>query len=70
MVLVGLFFCVGDEENGHHACMNGHLTTAHQPQDVSWGCVGESATKSWGAWSCGEKAIRGLEIMVGRRERL
>ena len=38
MVLVGLFFCVGDEENGHHACMNGHLTTAHQPQDVYWGC--------------------------------
>ena len=38
MVLVGLFFCVGDEENGHHACMNGHLTTAHQHQDTSWGC--------------------------------
>ena len=22
---------------GHHACMNRHLTTAHQHQDVSWG---------------------------------
>ena len=44
MVLVGLFFCVGDEENGHHACMNGHLTTAHQHRDMctysgGWGKV-------------------------------
>ena len=22
------FFCDGDEENGHHACIDGHLTTA------------------------------------------
>ena len=25
-------FCHGDEENGHHACMNGHLTTADQSE--------------------------------------
>ena len=23
-------FCHGDEENGHRACTNGHLTTADQ----------------------------------------
>ena len=56
MVLVGLFFCVGDEENGHYACMNGHLTTAHQPQDVSWGWS-EKDRSPWETWSCGEKAI-------------
>ena len=26
------FFCYGDEENGHHACMNVHLTTANQSE--------------------------------------
>ena len=25
-------FCHGDEENGHHACMDGHLTTADQSE--------------------------------------
>ena len=25
-------FCYGNEENGHHACMNGHLTTANQSE--------------------------------------
>ena len=25
-----VFFCHGDEENEHHACMYGHLTTADQ----------------------------------------
>ena len=25
-------FCHSDEENGHHACMNGHLTTADQSE--------------------------------------
>ena len=24
------FFCYGDEENGHRACTNEHLTTANQ----------------------------------------
>ena len=24
-------FCDGDEENGHHACLDGHLTTAYNP---------------------------------------
>ena len=34
-VEVGLptLFCHGDEENGHRACTNGHLTTADQRQD-------------------------------------
>ena len=27
-----LSFCNGDEENGRHACMNGHLTTADQSE--------------------------------------
>ena len=26
------FFCHGDEENGHRACTNGHLTTADQSE--------------------------------------
>ena len=26
------FFCYGDEENGHRACTNGHLTTANQSE--------------------------------------
>ena len=26
------FFCDGDEENGHCACTNGHLTTANQSE--------------------------------------
>ena len=25
-------FCHGDEENGHHACRNGHLKTADQSE--------------------------------------
>ena len=25
-------FCYGDESSGHHACMNGHLTTANQSE--------------------------------------
>ena len=25
-------FCHGDEENGHRACTNGHLTTADQSE--------------------------------------
>ena len=25
-----VIFCHGDEENGHRACTNGHLTTADQ----------------------------------------
>ena len=64
MVLVGLFFCVGDEENGHHACMNGHLTTAHQPQDVSWGCQ-EKLQESMGDMELWGKSNRGWEIKVG-----
>ena len=33
-VEVGLptLFCHGDEENGHRACTNGHLTTADQSE--------------------------------------
>ena len=27
-------FCDGDEASGHHACMNGHLPTAHQRRDM------------------------------------
>lgn len=27
-----LFFCYGDEENGHRACTSGHLTTANQSE--------------------------------------
>ena len=26
-----LSFLHGDEENGHHACIDGHLTTAYNP---------------------------------------
>ena len=29
---VAAFFCHGDEENGHRACTNGHLTTADQSE--------------------------------------
>ena len=25
-------FCYSNEENGHYACMNGHLTTANQSE--------------------------------------
>ena len=28
----GLFLSYGDEENGHRACTNGHLTTADQSE--------------------------------------
>ena len=27
-----VIFCHGDEENGHRACTNGHLTTADQSE--------------------------------------
>ena len=59
MVLVGLFFCESDEASGHHACMNGYLTTAHQPQDVAWGCGEKLQESPCRAWSCGEKTIAG-----------
>lgn len=31
----GLFFCYGNEENGHCACTNGRLTTTNQPGGFS-----------------------------------
>ena len=43
MVLVGLFFCVGDEGNGHHACMNGHMTTAPHSPKMRLGAVVKTA---------------------------
>ena len=63
MVLVGLFFCVGDEENGHHACMNGHLTTAHSPKM----CLGAVAKVPGVHAGHGvvEKSDWGFEIMIG-----
>ena len=30
--MAGVFFCYGNEENGSHACMNWHLTTANQSE--------------------------------------
>ena len=30
--MVGCSFCGSDESGGHHACMNGHLTTANQSE--------------------------------------
>lgn len=58
MVLVGLFFCESDEASGHHACMNGYLTTAHQPLDVSWGC-GEKLQESMQGMELWGKTIAG-----------
>ena len=46
------FFCDGDEASGHHACMNGHLPTARQRQDMcaysgGGGESGGSVGKIW-----------------------
>ena len=36
-------FCYGDEENGHRACTNGHLTTANQSEIRKAYLVSESS---------------------------
>lgn len=48
----GVFFCDCDEARGHHACMNGHLPTARQRQDMcaysgGGGESGGSVGKIW-----------------------
>ena len=32
LIIVAMLFCYSDEENGHYACTNGHLTTANQSE--------------------------------------
>ena len=32
LFVFAVVFCYGNEENGHHACMNGYLTTANQSE--------------------------------------
>ena len=38
-------FCHSDEENGHHACMNGYLTTADQSEIRKANLVSVIATR-------------------------